>query len=85
MTSVKITVPRITPQQVREFEAAVPGLSTVATIPVIAKEKDARKVGARLAVKKLTGKEFITRESAIVKETSEGWELEFKVYGTQNP
>lgn len=83
MPTIKTTVPRITRKQLRKFEEAVPGLSTVAVIPVITKEKDALRVGARQAVKKLNGKEFITKDAATVKETPEGWEIEFKVYGSQ--
>lgn len=84
MPTVKIFVPRITRKQIREFETAVPGLSTVAFIPAIINEKDARKVGARLAVKKLKGREFIARQSATIKETPEGWELDFKIYNAED-
>lgn len=81
MFYINVSVPRITRKQVEKMEAIIPGLLSVASIPVIEKEKDAIKIGVRMAVKKTVGREFVVKDNAIVKETPSGWDIAFRAYG----
>ena len=81
MFYINVSVPRITRKQVEEMEASIPGLLSVASIPIIEKEKDAIKIGVRMAVKKTVGREFVVKDNAIVKETPSGWDITFRGYG----
>lgn len=83
MFYVKVFVPRITKKQINIWEEQIPGLSTVASIPVIHNQKEAIKIGARLAVAQLKGKEFLTKQNAKVVETEKGWDIDFIAYGNK--
>lgn len=77
---MNITVPRITPAMVAEFEAKAPGLSGLVTIPAIEFVEDASDAAELIASKKLTGHEYVSRVESIT-ETPTGWIATVRIAG----
>jgi hypothetical protein len=77
MFTLRVTVPRITHAQIAEFEATVPGFSTVATVPVIETEEQAVRVATTISEKRLTSREYISDRKPEVTKTDSGWNIAF--------
>lgn len=75
-----ISIPRITAAQVAQLEAIVPGIGTVAPIPVIETETQAVTVGSELLRKSLLRYEYLARLES-VEDTDSGWLIEYVVAG----
>lgn len=74
MFRIPVTVPHITTEQRAQFERMVPGIFTVASIPVIETEDQAVFTASRAAEKFLTTSEYISRAESI-ELTEEGWKV----------
>ena len=75
-----VKVPLVTAQAVHGFNQMVPGLSTVATIPVIETEEQAIAAATKIATERLVKYEYISRLEK-VEETAEGWTVVFHCAG----
>ena len=78
--TMNVTVPRITPAMVAEFEAKAPGLSGLVTIPTIEFVEDANDAAEVIATQKLTGYEYVSRVESI-SETPTGWVATVRIAG----
>jgi hypothetical protein len=80
MFTLSVTVPRITPEQVAQVEAMIPGFSTVATVPVIQNEEQAFKAATVVANKKIATAEYVSRIHSVI-ETDTGWNFKLIISG----
>jgi hypothetical protein len=75
-----VTVPRITPATVAEFEAKVPGLSGLVKIPLIEFPEDSSDAAEVMANKTLPRYEYVSSVEAIA-ETATGWVVSLRIAG----
>lgn len=78
--TVKVTVPRITPALVAEFEAKAPGLSGLVAIPAIEFVEDAKDAAEAIAAWKLPRNEYVSGVESIA-ETATGWVATVRIAG----
>lgn len=75
-----VTVPRITPALLAEFEVKAPGLSRLVKIPVISQPHEAARVAEADANKNLPGAEYVSSVETIT-ETDTGWVVTLRIAG----
>lgn len=75
-----VKVPLITAQTVHGFNQTVPGLSTVANIPVIETQEQAIAIGTKIADSHMVKYEYVSRVDSI-EDTAEGWTIVFHCAG----
>lgn len=75
-----VTVPRITPALLAEFEAKAPGLSGLVKIPLISRPHEAARAAETDANKKLPGYEYVSSVETVT-ETATGWVVWLRIAG----
>lgn len=78
--NTKVKVPRITAEQRAAFEAEFPGFLRISKVPVIETKEQAAALSESIANKELDRYEYVSQTVA-VKETSTGWEFEYRIAG----
>ena len=78
--TTKVKVPRITAEQRSAFEAEFPGFLRITAMPILETQEQAAKLSESIANKNLERYEYVS-QTLSVKETSTGWEFEYRIAG----
>ena len=76
----KVTVPRINAEQIAKLEAVLPGLATVAKLPVITTKEQAYRAAVNFAHKNLATSEYV-KQAVETTETDTGWVFNLEIWG----